>query len=121
MHVTAVDPTDTQAFAAWFAVQAASEQDARPDEPGYLEHEVRAVAVEGAGPDPDSAVVLLAAVDGDAVVGALRADLPQRDNLHLAEVELHVLPGQRRRGAARSLVDALEARLRADGRTTAVG
>ena len=121
MRVEAVDPADGAAFAAWFAVQAACEQHDRPGEPGYLEHEVRAIAREGAGPDPDSAVLLLAAVDGDAVVGAVRADQPRRDNLHLAEVELYVLPGERRRGAGRLLTSALEERLRADGRTTLMG
>ena len=121
MELTTVDPRDEQAFDAWFAVLQAVERDARPDEFGHTSQEVRAAALTGSGPDPDSAVVLLAATLDGAVVGAARLDLPRRDNLHLAEVEVGVHPLARRRGVGRALVAELERRMRADGRTSAIG
>ena len=121
MDVRTVDPRDGQAFAAWFAVLRAVELDARPDEVGYTAQEVRAAALTGSGPDPDSSVLLLAAVEDDAVVGTARLDLPRRDNLHLAEVEVCVPPQERRRGVGRVLSAELERRMRADGRTSAIG
>ena len=44
-----------------------------------------------------------------------------RDNLHLAEVEVRVLPDPRRRGIGRALHDEAVRRGRADGRTTFIG
>ena len=121
MEVTTVDPRDGQAFDAWFAVLQAVEREDRPDEVGYTAQEVRAAALTGSGPDPDSSVLLLAAVQDDAVVGTARLDLPRRDNLHLAEVELCVHPLARRRGVGRVLSAELERRMRADGRRSAIG
>lgn len=121
MDVTTVDPCDDRAFAAWFEVLQAVERDARPDEVGSLPQEVRAAALTGSGPDPDSSVVLLAAVVEGAAVGTARLDLPRRDNLHLAEVEVCVPPSARRRGVGRVLAAELERRMRADGRTSAIG
>ena len=126
MHILQVDPHDEVALAAWFAVQQAVERDERPDEVCTLLDEVRAAAVVGSGPDPDSASVLLSALcvgEGgeDEVVGAARLHLPRRDNLHLAEVELYAHPAVRRRGVGRALVTELERVLRADGRTSLIG
>lgn len=115
-----VDPGGP-ALEAWFAVMQACEREDRPDEVGYLAGEVRAAAVQGGGPDPDAVVALLSCSLDGRVVGAARCDTPRRDNLHLAEVELYVLPADRRRGVGRALADAVEARLRADGRTSLLG
>ena len=62
MRVRQVDPRDETALAAWFAVQHAVERDERPDEVCSLLEEVRASVLEGSGPDPDSASVLLSAL-----------------------------------------------------------
>jgi hypothetical protein len=88
LQVLEVDPRDEQAFAAWFAVYDAAQKHDRPDEPAWLLHEQRSMSLDGVGPDPDTACVLLGAHDGDRLVGAARLELPQRDNLHLCEFEL---------------------------------
>ena len=118
MDVREVDPADDEAFAAWFAVVDACQKDARPDEPGWLLQEQQGLALDGAKPDADERRVLLAVVDGDEVVAAARLDLPQRDNLHLAEVLLLTHPAHRRRGAGRLLWQEAERRAAAAGRTS---
>ena len=118
LQVIPVDPHDEQAFAAWFAVAEAAERHERPDEPGWLLHEQRQYSLDGTRPDADTRCVLLAARDGDRTVGAARLELPQRDNLHLAELDLAVSPPARRRGFARALQAELERLAREHGRTT---
>jgi GNAT superfamily N-acetyltransferase len=118
LQVIPVDPHDEQAFAQWFAVAEASERHDRPDEPGWLLHEQRSMSLDGSRPDADTVRVLLGAHDGDRLVGAARLELPQRDNLHLCELDLTVHPSARRRGVARALQRELERRARQHGRTT---
>src|SRR5436190_8769809 len=57
------------------------------------------------------------AYDGDHAVGQLSVDLPQRDNLENAWIELRVLPGYRRRGIGRALYAHAVEYVRAAGRT----
>ena len=121
MHIEQVDPRDPDAFAAWFAVAEQVQQQVRPGEPAWLPHEIRASALSALEPDRDRDRWLLAARDGDQVVGAARVDLPLRDNLHLAEVELYTSPPEQCRGVARALLAELERRCRASGRTTLLG
>lgn len=118
MHIQEIDPRDDAAFAAWFAVVEASEQHDRPGEPDDLLHEQRAISLAGTRPDADSRCVLLCAREGGDVVGAVRMELPQRDNLHLCELVFCVHPSARRRGAGRALAAEVERRVRALGRTT---
>ncbi len=54
-------------------------------------------------------------------VGYLLLGLPQHDNRTLVEVELQVLPGHRRRGVGRALLDLALERARALGRHHLVG
>lgn len=117
MDIVEVDPRDDAAFAAWFAVVAASEELERPGEPGWLLHEQQTASTS----DEDNAKVLLAARDGDRVVGAARLELPLKDNEHLCEVVLVVHPDARRRGVGRALDAEVVRRVRADGRTTVLG
>lgn len=116
-----IDPRDDAAFAGWFAVLEAAERHDRPDETGSLLHEQQRLGVDATSPDADARrVFLVAAVDG-RVVGAARAELPRRDNLHLVEMELAVLPSARRRGVGRRLAEAVEGLAREAGRTTVLG
>jgi GNAT superfamily N-acetyltransferase len=116
--VSTLDPHDEHAFAAWFAVTEAAERHDRPDEPGWLLGEQRQYSLDGTKPDADTRCVLLAARDGDRVVGTARLELPQRDNLHLCELDLAVHPSARRRGVARALQAEVERLAREHGRTT---
>ena len=119
--VERVDPRDEQAFAGWFAVTRAAEEHDRPGEPGELEHEQRHFALEGSGPDPDTAVLLLQASVAGRAVGACRLELPMRDNLHLCESVLCVDPSARGQGVARVLQAELERCAGDHGRTTLLG
>lgn len=116
MRVQEVDPGDDAAFAGWFGVLDASLAAERPGEPHWTAREQRALALGIVGPGGDRDGALLAAVQGDVVVGAGRLVLPTSDNLHLAMVVLHVHPAHRRRGAGTALLDELCARARAAGR-----
>ena len=112
------DPRDERAFDSWFAVIEAAERHDRPREPGELLHEQRRLALDGAGPDPDTAIVLLSASVGGEVVGAARLELPMRDNLHLCELVLCVHPSARGHGVARAVQAEVERCARDRGRST---
>ena len=64
---------------------------------------------------------LLVARDGDVVVGTADLGGSTTDNLHLADLEIHVRPARRRSGIGRALHDEASARLAADGRTSVCG
>lgn len=66
--------------------------------------------------------ILLAAIDGEQVLGSVQLDLAAKPNApHRAEVmKLMVLPAARRRGVGRALMEALEECARISGRTTLV-
>jgi GNAT superfamily N-acetyltransferase len=55
--------------------------------------------------------------DGDRLLGFTSAWFPLLDNTDKVYVDLHVDPSARRQGVGRALVDELERRSRADGRT----
>lgn len=118
VEVREVDPRDGAAVAAWFAVIDAWQRAGRPDEPGWLLQEQAAILRLGAEPDADERRIGLVAVAAGRVLAAARLDLPVADNTHLADVLLVTHPDHRRRGAGRALVEEVERRARAAGRTT---
>lgn len=61
--------------------------------------------------------VLLAAYDGDTMVGTAELNLPQLDNTHVARLEVYVEPLHQRAGAGTALVEAAHERVAAEGRT----
>lgn len=121
LSVVELDPRDERGYAAWFAVLDASERHVRPDEPGWLLREQRSMSLAGVGPDPDTAMLHVAATADGRTVGAARLELPRRDNLHLCELTLAVAPEVRRRGVGRALVEQVERLAREQGRTTVLG
>jgi GNAT superfamily N-acetyltransferase len=60
----------------------------------------------------------LVASQGSEVVGAADLSGGLRDNTHLADVQVDVLPGRRRGGVGRALYAEAQARADADGRTS---
>jgi GNAT superfamily N-acetyltransferase len=71
--------------------------------------------------DPDNRIDLLAAYDGDTMVGAALVFRPLKDNLHLGAIDVYVPPGNRRRGIGGALLARSEEIAVADGRTTLLG
>ena len=121
MRIETVDPRDDDAFREWFEVLEASGRHERPDEPGWLLQEQRAISLRGVGSDPDVRCELVAVHEQGRPTGVVRIELPLRDNLHLCEIDLAVHPEARRRGVGRVLVEEVERRARELGRTTVVG
>lgn len=113
-----VDPYDEAQVADWFAVVDARQRADRPDEPGWLLTELRAVLRHGAKPDADDRCVGLVAVAGVEVVSAGRLDIPVSDNTHLCEALILTHPERLRRGGGRALAVEVERRTREMGRTT---
>lgn len=117
--VRRTDPTDESALRAWWEVGAASTAHDRPYDawPAWERSRVTFRATRS-----DVSRTLLSAVDDDgAVVGSGLLVTFELDNRHLAEVDVHVLPGHRRRGTGRLLVAELERLAAAAGRTSLVG
>jgi GNAT superfamily N-acetyltransferase len=68
------------------------------------------------GPVGDKAVEFWLATDGQIPVAAVQLRMPIKDNLTLANVELHVRPDQRRRGHGRRSLEAIIETARDRGR-----
>ena len=113
MELRTVDPADDGAFSAWFAVVAAAEADSWPGEVRWQPDELRAKLAR-----PDTVRHIgLAAYDAATAVGAAWMECPLVDNPHMATAMVEVLPGRRRRGVGRFLVDHLESQAAAQGRS----
>lgn len=120
-EVVTVDPDDDAAFADWFAVLHASQQEQRPGQVDDLPHEQQYAAREGRDGDGYWTTTLLAVRDaGGRTVACSRIDAPIRDNQHLVEISFDVHPEARRRGVGRLLAHAVEQRTRELGRTTVI-
>jgi GNAT superfamily N-acetyltransferase len=109
---------DAELRAFWEVEQAAQRADR--SHPVLWTWERRVQMLRAATPGPRRRV-LLTAYDGPRLVGAAELSGSTRDNLHLAELEVHVLPSHRRRGIGGALHDEAVRRARADDRTTIIG
>ncbi len=118
LAVEPVDPVNGSAYAEWYAVIEACDQDRWPGRAGWQPDELRAPALD---PDGSARVVLFGARLGGRVVGAGSVDLPLHDNPHLAQVRVEVTPQRRRRGVGRALVAAAERLAAAEGRSVLFG
>ena len=118
VEVREVDPQDDEQVEAWYAVLDARQRADRPEEPGWLLGEVRAVLRHGAKPDVDDRCVGLVAVEDGEVVSAGRLDIPISDNTHLCEALILTHPERLRRGGGRALAVEIERRARELGRST---
>ena len=117
--ITPVDPADAVAFAAWHHVYEVSTRHELGEvaTPWQLE-ELRAMMQSGGRHSWSGA--WSAVVDGQAV-GAGWMRTPMLDNLELAELDVHVLPGHRRRRTGAALLALLEEEARSRGRRVLTG
>lgn len=114
-EIAELDVTDETALREYFDV----EQAAHAADRSYavlrtwpqLQHMARQ-------PSPYFRRIFLVAREGGRMVGTADVGLSLQDNLHLAEIEVRVLPDARRRGIGRALHDEVIRRGRAEGRTT---
>jgi GNAT superfamily N-acetyltransferase len=118
IEIDPIDPLDQATVDQWLAVLRAAQEADTPQLPAI----VPAPAIVGLV--RRSTVRRnehwLARRDG-RVVGAADIVFPQRDNLHLAEVELSVAPDHRGQGIGTALIDHVEQRVAADRRDTIIG
>ena len=116
--ISEVDPVDQATLRAfWETEQDSVHADRRHAIPRTWERLVAMVSHR----NDSYRRTLLVARDGDAVVGACDLGGSTTDNLHLADLEIHVRPERRRHGIGRALYDDASVRLRADGRTSVCG
>ncbi|WP_244929888.1 GNAT family N-acetyltransferase [Nocardioides sp. W7] len=117
VELRVVDVSDDAALRAWWEVGAAVTAHDRPYD-AWPAWEVGRASMRAARSDLDR-TRLLAVQDGE-VVGHGLVVWWLLDNPRLAELEVRVLPGHRRRGVGRTLLAELERRAAAEGRTTYV-
>ena len=119
VRVRQIEPGDPVAFDAWFAVLQVTDQERWPDKPGWQHAERLAMALDREGPHEHRC---LSAEGGDGrVVGIADLKLHRRENGHVAEVSVDVLPHARRNGVGTALVEAAEHMARNAGRSELVG
>jgi GNAT superfamily N-acetyltransferase len=114
LEIRTVDPHDEAALRAWWEVGHAATRE-RPGRP-FPAWEVSRTALPAANPEQDT--TLLGAFDGDVMVGSALVLVPLQENLHTCGFDLYVVPPRRREGVGTGLLDDVEARAAALGRTT---
>ncbi len=118
MIIDVIDPFDDEAFSQWFVPVHAAEKGQWPEEPGWAEHELRAIYREQ---HDFTALLAVARAEDGRVLGSLDVSFPRSDNLHLAYLWVSVAPADEGRGAGRTLARYGEDVARRDGRTTLMG
>ena len=114
LRIAPVDPADDAAFAAWHHVYETSTRHELGEVASPWQLEELRVTMHGVGTHSWSGA-WAAAADG-VTVGAGWMRTPLLDNLELAEIDVHVLPGHRRRGTGAALLALLEDEALARGR-----
>lgn len=115
IEFSSLDPLNSEDVDAWHEVLTRSEA---ADLPGFPVENKTVAIVSLVRPDKTwDRRRVLAKLDGRAAaIGVVH--LSQKENLHLAEVELNVAPQFRRRGVGTALLGELERQVRADNRNT---
>ena len=108
-------PDDHDALLGWVEVHNASRSHETPWEHPLTEHEARGLLRHGWDGEPS--VPWLGTVDGVAVAAGAY-EVSERDNLHLAWLEVVVSPGRRSEGHGAAMLRHLEAEVAALGRTS---
>jgi GNAT superfamily N-acetyltransferase len=114
-RVVEIDPRDEAAFEAWFAVMQVADSELWPGRPGWQRRERLAMALDDVGPEEHRCLAALG--ESGRTVGIGDLTLYRRENAHLAELAVAVLPEARRRGVGTAIVGEAERLARAAGRT----
>ena len=105
LEIRPLDADDDAALSEWHATYLASDQYGRELSVPWMKDEVRAqLTVDSPG---QRMLAFGGYVDG-RVVATGTIELPLRDNLHLAHIELHTHPGHRNRGYGGAMLAHLE-------------
>jgi GNAT superfamily N-acetyltransferase len=115
VRVVAIDPRDEAAFDAWFAVMRATDAELWPGRPGWQRPERLAMALDNVGPEEHRCLAALN--ESGRTVGMGDLTLYRRENGHLAELAVAVLPEARRHEVGRAIVGEAERLAREAGRT----
>ena len=118
VEIAELDVADDRSLREFFDVDEASQ---RADQPYVVLRTFPQLVQMSRRPSPFYRRTLLVARDGERMVGTADLGLTVEDNLHLADLEVRVLPDVRRQGIGRLLHDELVRRARAAGRTTLLG
>ena len=115
LSIEPVDPYDDAAVAEWHAVFAEAERFGHEAFATVWQLEEMRVMLQDAG--SRTRVLAWSGREEGRVVVAGHVRMPLRDNLDRAELGVHVLPAERRRGLGRAMAARLEEEARALGRT----
>jgi GNAT superfamily N-acetyltransferase len=118
VDVVAVDPHDEVSLRSWWDANQAAFRADRPEAVLMTWPELRHVV---AGPSAYYSWRLLLAREDGRPVGTAMVGLAHRDNTHLADLEVTVLPAARRRGVGTALAEEGLRLCLAAGRTTVIG
>ncbi|MGM7680006.1 GNAT family N-acetyltransferase [Microbacterium sp. A94] len=115
VHLTRINPFDNDAVDIWWEIYAAAERaDRGQDTPVWTLEESRLELQQRT--DTIERRAYLAHLDGNVTASA-RLALPQRDNVHSAELGVHVAPALRRRGIGSAVLTLLEGDAHTAGRS----
>ena len=118
MRIRELDRDDAADVRAYFDTEQSA---IKADRPHALIREWKAFAYTVAHPgDYYRYDYLVAEVDGQ-IAGVATVELPVHDNLHVAGIEVDVLPARRRRGVGRALWEECVRRAAAERRTSILG
>jgi GNAT superfamily N-acetyltransferase len=115
VHVVPLDASDPQAMAEWYATYHAGDVFGREHSTPFSIEELRPLFLaDNLG---ERVLAFSGYVDG-VVVTSAKVDLPLRDNLHLAYVEVFSHPEHRCRGHGSAMLDHVTTLAREHGRRT---
>ena len=120
MRIKQVDLADADTIRACFEVFLAAQRADEPDGPFFTERPFRGWLTTGWGGNPREVWLAEGPAEGPAegtVAGWCLLELPDLENLDLAEVTLVVHPAQRRRGIGRALLKHAAIRAAEHGRS----
>lgn len=114
LQIDEIDPHDETAFRSWYDVHAAA---VTADRVAPLIESAAAMAASMRDPGPNRRRIAARAVEDGIPVGAVLIELPLREDLDTAVVEIGVVPPRRCRGVGSRLWDWSLARAGGAGRT----